>query len=307
MKCQKCRDKAVIKIARANAKYCAACFNAFFVSQVRRGLEREKMASRSDKILIAVSGGKDSLALWHVLSRLGYETAGLHIDLGIGEYSESSRRYVDLFAEKENLEVYSYSLKEAYKMGILELAGDTDRSPCSACGTVKRYLFNKVASDKGFPVLATGHNLDDEAARLLGNLLRWQDAYLEKQSPVLESEEGFVKKIKPLYRLSEQETAAYAFLNGISYVVEECPMSVDAPMLVYKKALNLIEHQSPGTKHQFYLEFLEKRKKEPDRFLPKDKKDGRVCQECGQPTTSQICGFCKLMNKPSFTGRSAAS
>ena len=106
-----------------------------------------------------------------------------------------------------------------------------------------------------------------------------------------------MKKIKPLFRVSEHETAAYAFLNDIPYVVEECPMSVDAPMLVYKKALNLIEHQSPGTKHQFYLGFLEGRKKKTESLPAKITSPAGLCRLCGQPTTGQVCGYCKLMNR----------
>ena len=293
MTCQKCRQKAVIKITRANAKYCKPCFVEFFVSQVRRALLRDKMALPDDRILLAVSGGKDSLALWHVLIRLGYQTAGLHIDLGIGAYSESSSEKVEAFAGKFQQQLYSYRLKEAHEMGIVELSRELDRSPCSACGTIKRYHFNRFAIQNGFTVLATGHNLDDEAARLLGNLLRWQEEYLLKQSPVLEkNEDGFVKKIKPLYRLSEYEVAAYSFLNQLDYVVEECPMSQSAPMLVYKKALNLIEDHSPGTKHQFYLSFLENQKKKPALASTLEL---HPCSVCGQPTPAAVCGYCKII------------
>ena len=295
MKCQKCRQKAVIKISRANAKYCKLCFDEFFVSQIKRVLSKDKMALRDDRILVAVSGGKDSLALWHVLIQLGYQTAGIHIDLGIGSYSESSSEKVESFAGKLQQQLYSYRLKEAHEMGIVELSQALDRSPCSACGTIKRYHFNRFAIQNGFTVLATGHNLDDEAARLLGNILRWQEEYLSKQSPVLEkNEEGFAKKIKPLYRLSEYEIAAYSFLNQLDYVVEECPMSQTAPMLVYKKALNLIEHHSPGTKHQFYLSFLESRKKTPS---PPSTVELRPCTVCGQPTPAAICGYCKIISR----------
>ena len=92
------------------------------------------------------------------------------------------------------------------------------------CGLSKRYIFNREAHEGGYDVIATGHNLDDEAATLLGNTLRWNVDYIARQSPVLPAEPGFVKKVKPLHRLSELETAAYAFLRGIDYVVEECPL-----------------------------------------------------------------------------------
>jgi uncharacterized protein (TIGR00269 family) len=252
------------------------------------------MADPDDRILIAVSGGKDSLALWHVLIESGYQAAGLHIDLGIGAYSERSSEKVEAFANQYRQKLYLYRLKEAHQMGIVELSAECARSPCSACGTIKRYHFNRFARENGYNVLATGHNLDDEAARLLGNVLRWHQDYLDKQSPVLAGDEkGFVKKIKPLFRFSEYEVAAYSFLNRIDYVVEECPMSLTSPMLIYKKALNLIENHSPGAKHQFYLSFLESR----DQNHSVSSGDGmRFCSVCGEPTTavSSVCGYCKI-------------
>ena len=122
----------------------------------------------------------------------------------------------------------------------------------------KRYVFNKAALDGGFDVIATGHNLDDEAATLLGNTLRWDTASIARQSPLLPAKEGMVKKVKPLYRLSELETAAYAFLRGIDYVVEECPLVAGNTQLRYKDAMNAIESTSPGTKAQFFLGYLDR-------------------------------------------------
>ncbi|MBI1824638.1 MAG: phosphoadenosine phosphosulfate reductase family protein, partial [Nitrospirae bacterium] len=135
MRCQKCRQKAVLTISRSNAKYCKPCFFETFSVQVKRALTKDKMVTLEDRILIAVSGGKDSLALWHILVESGYQTAGLHVDLGIGSYSESSRQKVEKFAEKYGQRLYTYRLKEAHQMGIVELSEATDRSPCSACGT----------------------------------------------------------------------------------------------------------------------------------------------------------------------------
>src|SRR6185436_13241707 len=98
-----------------------------------------------------------------------------------------------------------------------------------ACGLTKRHHFDRVAHELGFPVLATGHNLDDEAARLMGNVMRWQVDHLAKQSPVLQpTHERFVRKVKPLSRISEYEAAVYAFFRGIDYIIDECPNSLHA-------------------------------------------------------------------------------
>jgi uncharacterized protein (TIGR00269 family) len=151
-------------------------------------------------------------------------------------------------------------------------------------------VFNRAALEGGFDVVATGHNLDDEAATLLGNTLRWQTEYIARQSPALPAKDGMVKKVKPLHRLSELETAAYAFLRGIDYVVEECPLVAGNTQLRYKDAMNAIEATSPGTKTQFFLGYLERGL---PLFRSEDVAQLAPCERCGQPTTGRFCAFCR--------------
>ena len=142
----------------------------------------------------------------------------------------------------------------------------------------KRHLIDKAALDGGFDVVATGHNLDDEAAVLLGNVLHWHTEYLGRQAPVLPARDGFPRKVKPLVRLGERETAAYCVLRGIDYIVDECPMAEGNRHLRYKEALNAIEAASPGTKHAFYFEFLDKA---ADRFRPEAAEAQEGCGPAG--------------------------
>jgi uncharacterized protein (TIGR00269 family) len=280
---------------RHNTSVCRACLNDYVVEQVKRAIKDHMMFGRGDRILVAVSGGKDSLSLWDILMRLGYDTAGLHIQQGIGDYSEQSHQKTAAFAKSRGAELILHSLKEEEGAGVLELAELTDRSPCSACGVMKRYNFNKIAREREFDVLATGHNLDDEASRLLGNVLRWQEDYLAKQSPALQAtHEKFVKKVKPLYRLAEREITAYAVVNKIDYVIEECPMSVGSKMLVNKEVLNRLETDAPGTKQAFYFGFLERQKQED---LTREDEMIQSCTRCGQPTTAAICSYCRILEK----------
>jgi uncharacterized protein (TIGR00269 family) len=101
-----------------------------------------------------------------------------------------------------------------------------------------------------------------------------------------------VHKVKPLYRLSEQETAAYAVIKGIEYVVEECPNAVGAKSILHKEALNVLEQQSPGTKQTFLFGFLDKARAA---FAEGDPHELRPCVECEQPTTTERCAFCRLL------------
>ncbi len=302
MRCKKCKTKAVIGLPRHNAAFCKPCFNEFVHDQVLRAVKGDRMFTGQDRILVAVSGGKDSLALWHVLLTLGFRADGLYVDLGIPGYSAKSRERVERFAETVarplNATLLVHTVTDQEGAGIRELADMVDRPTCSVCGTIKRYRFNRAAVEHDYDVMATGHNLDDEAARLLGNVLHWQEDYLEKQGPSLPASlEGFAKKVKPLYRLSEREIAAYAVLNKIDYIVEECPMAKGSKMLLYKEVLNRLETESPGTKQRFYWGFLDKQRAHsaPDSMAAKDQAALHPCAVCGQPTSAEICSFCKMM------------
>lgn len=291
-KCRRCGGKAVIELRRHNSAFCKECFLHFFSGQVQRAIEHERMLEETDRVLVAVSGGKDSLALWDVLMELGYDTTGYHIVLWTGEeYARESLRYSQSFADERGVKLIVHDLKDESGFTIPELPGSTGRSTCGACGLTKRHLISKAADTLGFDAVAIGHNLDDEAAVLFGNVLRWDTEYMARQSPVLPAtDEGFVKKVKPLYRLSERETATYAFLKGIDYQVEECPLVAGNTQLRYKDALNAVERTSPGTKAQFFLSYL-------DRGMPlfrsEDRADLRRCEACGQPTTGRFCAFCR--------------
>src|SRR5579863_97398 len=281
MKCRICQSKAVIRIERHNTAFCGGCFSGHMHKQVERAVKENNMFTRSDAVLVAVSGGKDSLVLWDILLNLGYQATGLHVDLGIGEYSRLSREKAEKFAAAREAKLIIHDLRNELEAGIPEVAEKTDRPPCSACGLIKRYTFNRIAGQIGFSVLATGHNLDDEAARLLGNVLRWQHAYIKKQSPVLPAlHEKLVKKVKPLCLLAEREVAAHAILHHIDYIVEECPNAKGAKLLVYKEVLNRLEEDSPGTKDHFYRSFL----RQPTAAPEGPEAAPQACGRCGQLT-----------------------
>src|SRR3982075_2543424 len=298
MRCHSCKAPANVEIRRSRTAYCARCYPEWFRQQVHERIAHERMFKRADRLLVAVSGGKDSLALWHALTRLGYQADGMYIRLGIADYSRRSQAKSEAFAAAHGLKLHQVDLEHDQGFTVPDLLDTRSGKPCSACGTVKRYHFNKLAADLGYPVVATGHNLDDEAATLFGNVLHWNVDYLGRQGPVLESTHpGLVRKVKPLYRLSERETASYAIIERIDYILEECPMAKGAKSLAYKDMLNSLEEQQPGAKYGFRVGFL----KQGGAALPSggfdQAKDLNECTRCGQPTTGQLCAYCRMADR----------
>jgi uncharacterized protein (TIGR00269 family) len=295
VKCRKCGGRAVLELRRHNTAFCAGDFLDFFRHQTLETIRRWKMLSRDEPVLVAVSGGKDSLALWDVLLEAGYMAAGLYIDLGIFDYSRESKAKCQAFAAGRGARLIVVSVAEEIGAGIPQVKDVTRRPTCSACGLSKRYIMNRAALDHGFGVVATGHNLDDEAATLLGSTLRWDESSLARQTPVLEATHPkLARRVKPLFRLSERETAAYAFLRGIDYIVEECPFARGATSISHKEVLNRLEDVSPGSKASFLLGYLERAR---PRFQAGGSVDLRECLRCGQTTTGEVCAFCKLADQ----------
>ena len=298
-KCRVCKQPAIIDLPRHNANFCAEHLLQLCRRQVEKAISDHDMLSKDDKILVAVSGGKDSLAVWDILIELGYQADGVYIGLGIGEYSDVSHDYTRAFADARGLQLRTIDLRGEYGYDVPTAARVTKRVPCSACGLSKRHLFDEAALAGGYDVVVTGHNLDDEAAVLFGNALRWDVEYLARQYPVLPARDGFPKKVKPLMRLTEREMAAWCIVRGIDYQVDECPMALGNKHLAYKDALNAIERESPGSKSAFYLNFVERMS--PILAGLNEAATGGLnnCAVCGAPTTGETCAFCRLRERVS--------
>jgi len=251
-------------------------------------------------VLVAVSGGKDSLSLWEILRRLGYRTEAVYIHLGIDRngYSDASEHRIEAFAAQRDDAVYHVvNVREEYGRSIPELGRiRRGRKACALCGLVKRHVMNRMAYQGGYAAIATGHNLDDEAAVLFQNTLHWQVGYLARQAPVLPcTHPKLARKVKPLCRMYEREMAAYALVRGIDYIYDECPYATGATTLFYKELLNQLESRSTGAKQQFYLSFLQARREHGIFGEQAAAVELGECEHCGQPTTAPgRCAFCRL-------------
>jgi len=296
MKCDICSAKAQVELTQHKIAMCSSCYLKWVPEYTQRTIKKYKMFSHRDSVLVAVSGGKDSLALWSILTELGYRADALYINLGIMEdnYSNSSLKCAQQLASQLGRKLYVIDVHKEHGFRIPQMYRKVERTICSTCGVIKRYYMNLIAYKEGYNCVATGHNLDDEVSSLLSNVLNWNVHYLARQSPFLPGKgQKLVKKVKPLCYFTEKETAQYAFLKKIKYIEDECPYVKGSTFLYYKNLLNQIELNSPGLKRRFYDGFLKVSRERFEEIMPAL----NGCSKCGMPTPIDICTFCRIIER----------
>ncbi len=293
MKCTVCRGPANVRLEHFNLKLCEAHFVELVQQRIARAIEKFDMFNRTSRVLVAVSGGKDSLSLWHALTRLGYAPDALFVRLGNTELVEKAHAIVQKAAESLAGKLHVVDATVYFSGVSVQDAARTLRRPvCAVCGLVRRYLINRFAAEHGYDVVVTGHNMSDEAALLLGNLLHWHDGYLQRQWPMLpKTHPRLVAKAKPMAMNYEQDIKLYAQLNNIEHLADSCPFAAGATSRIYKRLLIELEREQPGVTAAFYLGYIrrEKAQRQPVQL--------RDCLRCTYPTTAEVCAFCRLVEQ----------
>ncbi|MEB3780906.1 MAG: adenine nucleotide alpha hydrolase family protein [Desulfurococcales archaeon] len=294
-KCSICGRDAVAYIRYQRRYLCREHYIEFVENKVRRSIKRYKLLSKGSKVLVSVSGGKDSAALLMALSRLSKEYQlklyALHINLGIGEYSEKSLRASTEAAKMLRIPLIILNVKDLIGYTIPELARRLRRPVCSVCGLVKRYLINAVAVELGADAVALGHNADDLAVYSMKSFITQDLEYLDKLGPKTENIQGIaVGRIRPLYEVYEKESFLYAFLLGVPFIHDECPhVNHESLEQILKVKLNEVEEKKPGMKIMM-LRNMAKR----IRDLPRREYRVQSCRYCGLLSSTEVCSFCRM-------------
>ena len=292
-KCRVCGAPAYARLEYANLQLCRDDFVRFFERRVERTVERYGMFERGSRVAVAVSGGKDSVALlhslWKLRGKLGVELVAITIDLGIAGHSD---RYVPLarrVCERLGVPCRVVDLRGEYGFSVDELRG-LRRPVCSLCGAVKRYVLNREARELGAHVLATGHNLDNFLAALLQAYIRGDLKALAKLRPYLPPEGKLVARAKPLVETPERDAKLYVEALGLEHVTWKCPYSSGASSFEYKRALDLLELEHPSIKFQMLRGFLERIQP----LISVEEPSLLSCSKCGEPSSSPVCQFCRI-------------
>ncbi len=255
---------------------------------------------RTKVIVAAVSGGKDSSTMLAILSKLsrqyGFRLIGVHIVLGLREYSEQSLQKVQQLCKEYKTPCIVVELRKLIGFTVYELARRARRPVCSVCGLVKRYILNAVAVEIGADYVALGHNADDIIAYSLKSFINQDLEQLAKFGPATETIKGLaVGRLRPLYEVYEKESLLYALVNKLPIVIDECPFRPEQPIEErIKEFMNKLEEEHPGIKLSF-LRRLEKRIETYQALA--GKREYKKCRYCGLVSARDICSFCKLTKR----------
>jgi len=295
VKCGRCRSSdAEVRLPYARLALCPSCFQEYFVRRIERTVKKYRMFSEGEKVGVAVSGGKDSAALLHGL-RMAFpdqKLVGLHVNLGIPEYSDHCQRKAEEAAGIAGVELKVFDLQSEEGVSLGDFKRTVyGRKICSVCGTIKRHAFEELARRAGASVLATGHNMDDLLGFMLNNFFSGQWTQLVRLKPVLPPPiPRMTRKVKPLIRTPERESLLYCLYAEVPFREMNCSYSRGTKTKERLRILEDLSRGNPTFRHQALRAFLKiipilEEKIEQPRVIP--------CETCGFPSTNGKCAYCR--------------
>lgn len=302
-KCSKCDSPAVYLRRYTSEALCKSCLIKTTLGRVRRTINRKKMLQRGDRIAVAISGGKDSAVLLDVLHRIesnfpDSELIPVTIDEGIKGYRDEALESAKALVHSLGLKLKVRSFEDIFGRSldeIVQLRSDVTIGACSYCGVLRRRALNTAAFDIDADVIATGHNLDDEAQTIMMNMMRGDSQRIVRTNrPRNKPIEGLVSRIKPILELSERDVVAYSHHLELPYHDAPCPYYREAMRNDLRDFLNEMEHKRPGT----LLAILRSGEAitaslEANMHVFQSER----CEKCGEVTSGQICKVCRLMGE----------
>jgi uncharacterized protein (TIGR00269 family) len=300
--CSKCGNpKIIIKRKQSGQALCKDCFSENIQKKVLKTIKKEKLIEKGDKVLVALSGGKDSVMLLNILYGL-YERRiidlfAVTIDEGIANYRDEGVEIAKNHIKKLGIDHKIVSFKESFGLSLDEIMRNPNhRGSCTYCGVFRRDIINKVAREFKATKIATGHNLDDETQAILMNYFEGNINNLSQIGPITDSKsELFTPKIKPLREIPEKEIGLYVISNNLEVHFAGCPyaessfrgeiseiiknLSINHPTIMYS-TLKGFDKIKIAIKNQYSHNFKFDR-----------------CKICGEPSSNEICRVCTFLKE----------
>lgn len=302
MNCTKCGNPhVIIKKEESGQSLCKKCFIKSIEKKVAKTIKKEKLFEKGDKVLIALSGGKDSVTLLEILNdyrkRHIIDLCAVTVDEGIDNYRQDGVDIAIKHTKRLGIEHKIVSMADEYGITLDEImASDNHRGSCSYCGVFRRDLINKTAREMGATKIATGHNLDDEVQGIMMNYLEGNTDNISKFGPKTESKaKEFTVKIKPLREVPEREIGLYVVAKDLDVHFASCPYSQQSFRKEVSDLISQLASSHPTIKYST-LRGYDKIKKAVGDELKKEYKLRR-CSRCGEPSANDLCRACTFLKE----------
>jgi uncharacterized protein (TIGR00269 family) len=305
--CTACERREIIFFRPySGQKLCTKCFSESIEAKVRATIARYGMFSFSDRIAVAVSGGKDSLSLLQIIAKMERNRpkaalTAVTVDEGIRGYRDEALDIASAECTKLGVSHHVVSFKQLLGFTLDELVekkrhdGDVRLTPCAYCGILRRRALNVAAREVGATKLATGHTLDDEAQTVLMNIFRGDVGRLAKEKPVTdEVHPKLVQRVKPFCEVPENESALYAYVKRTRFQAAPCPYAGEALRNDFRAMLNQMEAKHAGTKFTLFNSLERLR---PALRTIAGEGEFTECAECGEPSSGGLCKVCAILRE----------
>lgn len=298
MKCSKCSSSAVTYIQYNGTHLCREHFMDYVEQRVMRDIRKQGLPE--GVIAVALSGGKDSLTVLHIM----HDVIALHrkrelhaitVDEGIAGYRPQSLEVAARHCEKLDVPHHVISFEETVGMTMDDIAErSSELGECGYCGVFRRQCLNLMAKKIDAAALVMGHNLDDISQSILMNVVNGDMRRMARFAPHERVQPGLVPRLVPLRSITEKECTLYAMLRGLDVLEDECPYAVSAHRGIFRDIIMELEAQRPGTRHSILSSYLAiedclSEKYPPAELLP--------CERCGEPSSQPVCRACQLQRQ----------
>lgn len=265
-------------------------------TKVKQTLNKIKL-SKKKKILVALSGGKDSTVTAYLLHKFGYNIEGLHIDLGMGKYSEKCLKVVKELCDDLDIKLHTYNIQSEMGSSMCYLRTSIQEKQikgklknCAICGVIKKWILNTEARKLKFDYIATGHNLDDEAQTYLLNVLKGAPKLSLTSGPITKNikDKKFIPRIKPLFYVAEDDIREFSKKLKLPVNYAKCPCAIDSYRIQVRKFMNTMSTKDKVNIVKNMQKVLSKVKRQKEKIL--------YCEICKEPTRKNICKKCEIIN-----------
>lgn len=213
----------------------------FVKNKVAKALMDYKMVNKGDKILAAVSGGKDSLVMLEALAAVqhfdfvDFEIEALHIDVKDVPYSVD-KDFLKDFCKKLDVKINFVSLKA-------DIEDRGKKSPCFVCSWNRRKALFNYTNDNGFQKLALGHHLDDAVETLMINMA--YHGNIASMPGKLSMFDGAFQLIRPLILLTNKDTSEFANIRNYPPLKQACPFEDTTKRTTARELIQQLENIHP--------------------------------------------------------------